>query len=153
MFKTKFGRKFSSLVMAVCILFACSITANAQSVEVPPSNLYLVEVDENMFIIHSAFIHATNTTLSISNAGVATAFASLTGRPGTTTNVSITMTLQRRGFLGLIWSDVETWTTSANHHSATILRTHNVGSGTYRVRAVYTANTDTTTAFSANVSH
>ena len=81
------------------------------------------------------FVNRYSETLSISN-GTATCKASLTGISGTTTNVKIVMTLQKKTLLW--WDDVDSWYTIANTYYASLSKSISVGSGTYRVKAVYT---------------
>jgi hypothetical protein len=150
----KFKRKILSLVMAVCMLSVCSVSTGAQ---IPDLTTVVVYDGGGLVTPFFAYTSSTATTLSISNSGVATAGARLTGYPGITTQVRITMTLQKRGFLGLTWSDEVTWSQTFNSHSGTLSRQHNVGSGTYRVKAVYVAfsgnNSETITSYSGTVSY
>jgi hypothetical protein len=155
----KLRKKVLATAMVACV--ACSMIAGASAssvqADVPASSLVLAENGGGLIAPFSALVASNTTTLAISNSGVATAVANLNGRPGVTTRVEITMTLQRRGFLGLTWSDVNTWSQTFNSHNGTLSRTHNAGSGTYRLRAVYVVSgggsSETITVFSSIVNH
>ena len=87
----------------------------------------------------SARLSYTNmafTALILKN-GKATCSASLEGYPGTTTKVSIVMTLQKRTLL-LFWSDEVTWSQTTSGYYAILEKTASISSGTYRTKAIYT---------------
>lgn len=78
------------------------------------------------------------TTLSISG-GQASLVADFIGYNGITTKVVITMTLQKKGFLGLWWSDEASWTETFYSYDAMMYRKHSVSDGTYKVKAEFVA--------------
>lgn len=78
------------------------------------------------------------TALSISG-GQASATANLKGYNGNTTKIVITMTLQKKGLLGLWWSDEASWTETFYSYNASMNRKHSVSDGTYKVKAEYVA--------------
>ena len=78
----------------------------------------------------------TATGLSISTKGAATCLSSVEGYDGITTKIHIKMTLQKRGVL--LWNEVKTWESTFNDMEAIFTKNTTVGSGDYRVKAVYT---------------
>lgn len=155
-----FRKKLLALAMAVCLSVTCGVFVNAQVLETSESDREICKLDlaggENMVINPCwAYINGTITTLSISGSGVATGTSKITGYSGTTTKVHITMTLQKKGFLGLFWTDVSQWSQTFNNYYGTLSKTYNVSGGTYRVRAVYVAyrdsSSETITAYSSEV--
>jgi len=105
-------------------------------------------------VMRLSYICTTITSLGISNKQADT-LASVSGYQGITTKVTITVTLQKKGVLGLYWSDVASWTKTFNDYKGTLAPSYGVGSGTYRVCAVYTAYSgsasETITGYSSNV--
>lgn len=74
--------------------------------------------------------------LSISESGTATATSKITGYPGTTTRVYITMYLER--IKDGEWETVESWSDSAASYRLTLEENVNVSKGyTYRVRVSF----------------
>lgn len=74
--------------------------------------------------------------LSISESGTATATSKITGYPGTTTRVYITMYLER--IKDGEWETVESWSDSAASYRLTSEENVNVSKGyTYRVRVSF----------------
>ena len=112
-------------VTLFCTLFFCvsAQTFSSYNAEIAP---------------FSQFTKNTTTILVISG-GQASAAASFSGYKGTTTKVVITMTLQKKGFLGLWWSDEASWTETFNSYNASMNRKHSVSDGTYKVKAEYVA--------------
>jgi len=151
-------RKILAMAIAVCVLFSCAISVNAQANESLTDGRIWIENNSDEIGSRFSYTNSTATTLSISSSGVSTSTARLNGYQGTTTKVDITMTLQRKGGLfNLFWNDVTTWSQTFNSHSGTLSRTYNVSSGTYRVKAVYKAfsgnNSETITSYSGEVKY
>lgn len=68
--------------------------------------------------------------------------STLSGIPGTTTKVKITMTLEKKVLFW--WSEKETWTQTFNSYSGTLSKTYSdANSGTYRISAEYVAYSGT----------
>lgn len=143
-------KKIIGLMLSVVCVFSAMVNVSAQGLE------SVAEQYEPPIHVNMAYTKSTATTLAVSS-GQASASARFTGYPGTTTKVSITMTLQKKGLLGLWWSDESSWTETFNYYNATMNRSANVSSGTYRVKAVYTAysgaNSETITEYSGNVKY
>ena len=78
----------------------------------------------------------TFTGLDISTKGAATCLASVEGYDGITTKIHIEMKLQK--YTVLFWRNVESWEGTFNDMEATFIKNATVGSGRYRVKAVYT---------------
>ena len=150
-----FKKKVLPLVMVMCFVFSCSVVyVNAQNV----TNGDIIEPIDYCPIATPMYISNATVSLTISNSGIATSTARITGFPGITTRVTITMTLQKRGgFLNLFWNDVATWSQSFNNHSGTLSQNISVGKGTYRVRASFTAfsanSSESNTIYSGTVTH
>lgn len=83
-----------------------------------------------------SYTNYTATGLEITTQGVACCTANVEGYDGITTKVHIRMTLQKHNLLW--WSDVVTWENAWNNVVGTLCRTTTVGTGRYRVKAVYT---------------
>lgn len=149
--------------MAVCLSVSCGAIVNAQALEPSEPDQEVCELelvgDGNVTITPFwAYTADTITVLSISSSGVATGTAKITGYSGTTTKVTITMTLQKKGgFLNLFWNDVVTWTQTFNDYKGALSKSYNVSGGTYRIRADYVAYkgsaSETITAYSSEVKY
>ena len=112
-------------VTLLCTSFLCvsAQTVSSDNAEIAP----LLQFTKN------------TTTILVISGGQASAAASFSGDKGTTTKVVITMTLQKKGFLGLWWSDEASWTETFNSYNASMNRKHSVSDGTYKVKAEYVA--------------
>ncbi len=92
----------------------------------------------------------TFTGLDISTKGAATCHSEVEGYDGITTKIHIEMKLQK--YTVLWWSNVETWEGTFNDMEAFFIKTATVGSGRYRVKAIYTvysgSDSEEITAFS-----
>ncbi len=132
-------KKVLSICLSFVMMFSFAVSVNAQNPDysVMPCYEYTEENAE---------------TLTISN-GTATCISRLTGILGTTTKIEITMTLEKKTLWW--WSEEESWSQTYNYHQATLTKTHSVGSGTYRVKAVYVVysgtQSETITSYSAEV--
>ena len=138
-------KKAVSLMLVAVLVLSAATVVSAQSIDT---------AEQAPVPTRMAYISSTNTSLTISS-GQASAYARLIGYPGTTTKISITMTLQKQGFLGLYWSDVTGWSDTFYSSTATMSRTHSgLSGGTYRLKAVYTAYSgnasETVTEYSPN---
>ena len=91
-------------------------------------------------------------TLTISG-GTATCYAGLQGYPGTTTRINANMTLQKKGLFG--WSEEWDYTYGVYTHALDKTEITSVGSGTYRLKVVFTVYSgtasETITAYSSEV--
>ena len=54
------------------------------------------------------------------------------GYSNVTSRITVNVTLEKKGLLGLWWSDVDEWTASSTYATDTFEFTKSVGSGTYR---------------------
>lgn len=138
-------------MLVIVFAFSAMATVSAQSID-EGTNQVPISIAP-----YTAYTKSTSTNLTVSS-GQASASAKFTGYPGTTTKVSITMTLQKQGFLGLYWSDVASWTQTLNSYNATMGKSYGgLSGGTYRVKAVYTAYSgsasETFTEYSGNVKY
>ena len=128
------------------------LSASSSSRESVPTVTCTEEPAQPNRYIH---VKTTLTQLGISS-GTAKMSGKLVGTPGTTTKVEITITLQKKGFLG-IWSKVDGWFTSVNGYTATLQPTKAVGSGTYRIKVDYKAyaavGNEAFTEYSAQVTY
>ena len=121
-------KKAIAVLVSMVLLCTSFLCVSAQSVSPDDSEVApLLQFTQN-----------TTTILTVSG-GQASATASFSGYKGTTTKVVITMTLQKKGFLGLWWSDETSWTETFNSYNASMNRKHSVSDGTYKVKAEYVA--------------
>ena len=157
-----FRKKIVALLLVVGLLASFWVIANAESSErsEPNGNNFVAErerVDDPVGPTRMAYISSYHVALLISGSGVATCTSSLTGYSGTTTKVTITIYLEKKGFLGLYWSDVTSWSQTFNDYRGTLSKDYTVGKGTYRTRTVFTAYkgsaSETVTAYSSQVKY
>ena len=151
-----FKKRMYSLAMVICLFFTMAMAVNAQAAEGNPYGQSL-EGDGGITICY-AYTHSTTTILSIPSTGKSISYASLQGYQGVTTRVDITMVLQKKGGLfNLFWTDLSTWSQSFNGYSGALSKQQDVGSGTYRLNAVYKAysgnNSETITSYSKDVKY
>lgn len=97
------------------------------------------------------YISACNTTLSISEGGVATISGYVQGKAGVTyTYAKATLQI----WISNKWVDVKSWEESSNSRSTTISETYQLSSiGTYKVVMTCTANSESVTTYSDNVTY
>jgi len=142
--------KAIGLMLGIVLVFSVMATVNAQGIGDS------INPDDPIVGTYALYTKSTRTDLSISS-GQASALAIFNGYNGITTKVTITMTLQKQGFLGLWWTDEASWTETFNNYNATMDRKATVSGGTYRVKAVYTAYggsaSETFTEYSLNVKY
>ena len=127
-------------IIAMCLALAmlCSMgTMGAMAEQVAPAAV--VEDSQEIMPLYN-YVTSTNTTLSISGT-TATCYTKIQGISGTTTLVKITMTLQKKSWF--TWNDVETWKLSSNTYKGSLNKNRTIESGTYRVKAEYTAYSGT----------
>lgn len=116
-----------SIVLSLCFLITISIPANA-----------VAEQRLNEVVPFYDYTSKTNTSLSISQSGVATCTASITGYQDITTQVQIYMYLEQ--YSNGSWKVLKTWTESYNNFKGTLQQNFNVSKGySYRTRVSYYA--------------
>lgn len=93
----------------------------------------------------SVSISTSSAALTIASDGTATVKASVIGKVGVT-STSVVATLQRETSSG--WEDVATWEVSSTSRIAKVSETYQVSSGTYRVVATVTADSESKTVTS-----
>lgn len=134
--------KKSVLSFVLIIVMLCSMGtgtfALADEPEIMPLYNYTLEYDVGLSVSGSTL----------------TGTANLTGYQGTTTKVNVVMTLQKKGLLW--WSDASNdFDYTMHSYYAYTDNTYTVGSGTYRLKVVFTvySGTDyeTITAYSQNL--
>lgn len=118
-------RSLISTVMSLVLLL--SVTAWSGGV---------VSAEETTAQPRFSYTAYTATSLEITTNGVAYCTANVEGYYGTTTKIHIEMKLQKHTVLW--WSTQETWEGTFNDYVGALAKTKTVGSGTYRVKAVYT---------------
>ncbi|HPT78921.1 MAG TPA: hypothetical protein PK830_07455 [Candidatus Atribacteria bacterium] len=145
--------------IAIFLMIVCLITmfpmGTVYAAEMPARPVTAFEPDITIQMAYTSFIR---TELSITTSGTAYCAAAFEGYPGITTKVKIVMTLQKKGFLGLWWTDVITWTDIFNQPYGYVQHNYyGLPGGTYRVKGVYTAysgsNSETHTAYSRELSY
>lgn len=85
-------------------------------------------------------------SLSLSD-GVAKCSASVTGYSSNTDHVSIYLYLQK--YSNGVWSNVASWSDSANSYSLSIYKTKSISSGRYRLKASYYAQNENIIKYSS----
>lgn len=95
-----------------------------------------VSAEENTVQPRFSYTNYTYTGLEITTQGVAYCTADVEGYSGITTKVHVEMTLQKHTVLW--WSNQVSWEGTFYDMSGTLAKTTTVGSGRYRVKAVYT---------------
>jgi len=143
-------KKIVSLLLCVVILITMSFAASAQT------NDAQLTSDEVIIQPYWTYINSTTTVLAI-NSGLASCYGSILCY-NTVDKISITLYLEKKGFLGLYWSTVTSWSQTVYDTFAYMSKTYNLSSsGTYRVRAVYVAysgsSSESHTAYSSEVNN
>lgn len=116
-------KRIASLALAMLLLFTGSFAVNAAI------------ADNN--IAQPLLDYTSSATVGISiSSGTAYCESQLIGY-SSTDKIKITMTLQKKTLLW--WSEVDTWTTTYYDSVALMSKSCTVGSGTYRVKAEFTA--------------
>ncbi|HOB19355.1 MAG TPA: hypothetical protein PKO35_01460 [Candidatus Atribacteria bacterium] len=147
-------RRIAIFLMIVCLITILPIgTVNAAEMSAGTVTTFVPDIT-----IQMAYTSFMRTDLSITASGTAYCAAVFDGYPGITTKVTITMTLQKKGFLGLWWTEVATWTDTFYKPYASVQHNYyGLSGGTYRVKGVYTAysgsNSETHTAYSRELSY
>ncbi len=134
------SKRIASLALAMLLFFTGSFAVNAA---IAADNIAQPLLD---------YTSSATVNMSISN-GTVYGTARLIGY-NTTDKIKITMTIQKKTLLW--WSEVDTWTTTYYDSYATMSKSCSVGSGTYRVKAEFTAycgsDSETITAYSGEES-
>lgn len=134
----KMYRSFILLVTSFCLLSTTIIPVHAS---------------ENMGVGYATVIEPRNTnikysTISLSlSDGVAKCSASVTGYSSNTYSVSIYMYLQK--YSNGTWSNIASWSDSADDYTLSIYKTKTVSSGRYRLKASYYAQNENIVKYSA----
>ena len=112
--------KKTCFVLVLCVLFNFVATINAQA-------------EENYVEPRYNNISNIEYTFTINNDN-ATAVVFWQGYNGTISHVDVSVCIEKKGLLGMWWTDVESWsTTSYNSYDELVFNT-TVGNGTYRCR-------------------
>lgn len=148
MFKKRIGLVLCLALLLVPIMGA---TDNAAVIASSGNNF---TTQGNAIVPLAAYTRSTYTNLAIVS-GTATCVASLTGFSGITTQVDITMYLEKRYLF--IWMTDTSWSQTFYSYSGSMSEQHSVSSGTYRVKAVYVAysgsNSETITGYSDTITY
>lgn len=133
-------KRIASLALAMLLFFTGSFAVNAAI------------ADDNIIQPLYDYTSSTSVNMVIKN-GTANCSAQLVGY-ASTDKIKITLTLQKKTLLW--WNEVDTWTTTYYTNVATISKSCSVGSGTYRVKAEFTAycgsDSETITTYSGEES-
>lgn len=130
-------RSFILLVTSFCLL----------------TTILPVYASENIRAGYATVIEPRNTnikysTISLSlSDGVAKCSASVTGYSSNTNSVSIYMYLQK--YSNGTWSNIASWSESADDYTLSIYKTKSVSSGRYRLKASYYAENENIVKYSA----
>lgn len=125
-------KKFLSVFLCVIIIMSASLTAVAES-----SQSIISTPDDLVVQPYFTYINSGITSLGFIS-GQAHCYAFILGY-SMVNKVSITMRLQKKGFLGLYWTTVKTWSQTFNSNMGDLYSIRSVSKGTYRVRADYVA--------------
>ena len=141
-------KKIFSIVIAIAL--CCCLCIPAQAVE--NSCLDNIKNIEKGQIVQPYYNYTVDAAATLQNSsGKAKCTTTVNGYIGTTTKIKTTMTLQRK--FVVVWTDVETWTTTVNDYYSSVTKTTSVTGGTYRVKAecvVYSgSNSETITKYSS----
>ena len=110
-------KKISFVLMLCFILsFGMNIVASAEEYTVEPRLNNASDVECNFRIQND----------------LAIAHINVNGYNNVTSRITVKVTLEKKAFLGLWWSDVDEWTASSTYATDTFEFTKDVGSGTYR---------------------
>ncbi len=123
-------KKIAFAVIAIVLCLTLSLGVSA----VEADTVFADSSIESQVQPRYSYTSLVTTSLKDSS-GNANCGASLVGYDGITTKIQITMTLQKKSLLW--WSEVQEWTLTANDFIASFSKTKAVGSGKYRVKAVY----------------
>ena len=107
-----------SFVLILCLLLSLgmNIVASAEEYAVTPRYNNVSSIGCTFFIQND----------------VACATADVIGYDNLISGITVRVTLEKKGLLGLWWSDVEEWNATSTKTSDFFEFTKNVGSGTYR---------------------
>ena len=125
-------KRFLSAVVSALFLFIALTPAALAAREASAT-------PESMVSIQYVYINQASTSLTISASGTATVYGYVQRTPAGK-NIFLMSTLQR--FSNGSWSNVRSWSRSSTSSSATILETHQVTRGTYRVETYYYVSGD-----------
>ena len=114
------SKRILCVLMSLILLFSTTLMVSA----------------ENQVQPRWSYTNFTFVGLEVTTAGTAYCTANVDGYDGITTKVHIEMKLQK--YTVLWWSTQETWEGTFNDYYGTLVKTKSVGSGTYRVKAVFT---------------
>lgn len=120
-------RVISIVLSMLILLIPCFSYANAE-LDAPTG--------EKIMEAYS-YTSTVSTTLSINDTGVAKPRAVITGLPGTTTKLHVTMHLQK--YSNGAWKTVQSWSSSTASNSLTLSKSKNVSHGKYRTHTVFKA--------------
>ena len=121
-------KRIISIVLSMhIILIPCFTYANAE-LDAPTG--------EKIMEAYS-YTSTVSTTLSINDTGVAKPRAVITGLPGTSTKLHVTMHLQK--YSNGTWKTVQSWSSSTASNSLTLSKSKNVSHGKYRTHTVFKA--------------
>lgn len=120
------------LSLLVCIMFSSvSVYASEGAVNIRPRNTN---------------IKYSTISLSLSD-GTANCSASVTGYTTNTNRVSIDLYLQK--YSNGSWSNISSWSDSANSYTLSVYHTKRIAAGRYRLKASYHAQSENIIKYSA----
>lgn len=96
--------------------------------------VYAADVGAPEFDIQSAYYNNAITSISISGSGTASCSATVTGKRGVTTKITIKLYLQK--YSNGKWTTVKQWSGSKNGTSYTLSKTTSISKGKYRTKAI-----------------
>lgn len=105
--------------------------------------------DEEPVIEEYSYASSAYASLSLSS-GTATASASITGKPGVTTQLTATVQLQKRE--NGTWKTVYLWNASSTSVALSTSKAISVSKGTYRVYASFVASSGSSSEFINSIS-
>lgn len=96
--------------------------------------VYAADVGAPEFDIQSSYYNNAIASISISGSGTASSSATVTGKRGITTKITVKLYLQK--YSGGKWTTTKQWSGSKNGTSYTLSKTASVSKGKYRTKAV-----------------
>ncbi len=115
-------KKILSVVMVMVLCCCITLPANAQGLSTSSSS------------VQPRFSYTASVSATLTNSsGKAICGTIVEGYKGITTKIKVTMTFQKKVLL--LWTDIQTWSTSVNDYYLSFHKTISHNGGKYRVKS------------------
>ena len=129
------------------VLLSLSIVPNTVYAQEPVTPDTVITKEEGITVgTRNLIIRTCSTSLSF-NGSNAVCTGTVNAYASKASSVHIALTLQKK--VSGSWNTVNSWSTTVYSSSGYLSKTQSVGSGTYRVKGVYTSGGETVTVYSA----